>query len=268
MVPAGVAAQARGMTTAPTTKIAVITGASRGLGRSMAEHLAARGWDVVGTYQSRPDAADEVVEAVRAAGRTATFLPFDASDPSSVPAFADALRARLQETFGREGLDALVNNAGTGLSKPYAETTAAELDQLLDIHVKTPFLLTQALLGLLVDGGQVLNVSSGLTRFAAPGSSAYASAKGAVEVLTRYQAQELGARQIRVNVLRPGAIATDFNGGAVRDNPQYNSAVSAMIALGRPGEADEIGAGVAAILSDDLRWANGTAIELSGGQRL
>ncbi|SDV02981.1 NAD(P)-dependent dehydrogenase, short-chain alcohol dehydrogenase family [Microlunatus sagamiharensis] len=268
MVQGGVAAQARGMTTAPTTKIAVITGASRGLGRSMAEHLAARGWDVVGTYQSRPDAADEVVEAVRAAGRTATFLPFDASDPSSVPAFAGALRARLQETFGREGFDALVNNAGVGLSKPYVDTTGADLDSILDIHVKTPFLLTQALLPLLVDGGQVLNVSSGLATFVGPGMSAYASAKGAIEVLTRYQAQELGSRRIRVNVLRPGAIATDFGGGAVRDNAQYNAAVSAMIALGRPGEADDIGAGVAAILSDDLRWANGTAIELSGGQRL
>ncbi|SEP70076.1 SDR family NAD(P)-dependent oxidoreductase [Microlunatus flavus] len=250
------------------SRIAVVTGASRGLGRSMALHLAARGWGVVGTYQSRPDAADEVVEAVRAAGGTATFLPLDAGDPSSAPAFADALRARLQETFGRDTFDALVNNAGVGLSKPFVETTEEDLDRLLAIHVKTPYLLTQQLLALLVDGGQVLNVSSGLTRFAGPGSSAYAAAKGAVEVLTRYQAQELGARRIRVNVLRPGAIATDFNGGAVRDNAQYNAAVSAMIALGRPGEADEIGAGVAAILSDDLRWADGAAIELSGGQRL
>lgn len=249
-------------------KIAVITGASRGLGRSMAEHLAARGWGVVGTYQSRRDAADEVVTSIEGAGGTAVFLPFDAADPSSVPAFAEALRAQLRKAFGRETFDALVNNAGTGLSRPYVDTTAAELDELLDIHVRTPFLLTQQLLPLLVDGGQVLNVSSGLTRFAAPGSSAYATAKGAVEVLTRYQAQELGARRIRVNVLRPGAIATDFNGGAVRDDPRYHQAVSAMIALGRPGEADEIGAGVAAILSDDLRWANGTAIELSGGQRL
>ncbi|GAA3568300.1 SDR family oxidoreductase [Microlunatus spumicola] len=249
-------------------KIAVITGASRGLGRSMAEHLSRRGWDVVGTYQSRRDAADAVVAGIEAAGGRAVFLPFDAADPSSTTAFAEALREQLQTTFGRSDFDALVNNAGTGLSKPYVETTEAELDELLDIHVKTPYLLTQRLLPLLVDGGRVLNVSSGLTQFAGPGSSAYASAKGAVEVLTRYQAQELGARQIRVNTLRPGAIATDFNGGAVRDNPQYNAAVSSMIALGRPGEADEIGSGVAAILSDDLGWANGTVVELSGGQRL
>ena len=249
-------------------KIAVITGASRGLGRSMAEHLSRRGWGVVGTYQSRREAADAVVAGIEGAGGTAAFLPFDAADPSSVPAFVEALRTLLRQTFGTETFDALVNNAGTGLSRPYVDTTAAELGELLAIHVQTPFLLTQQVLPLLVDGGQVLNVSSGLTRFAAPGSSAYATAKGAVEVLTRYQAQELGGRRIRVNVLRPGAIATDFNGGAVRDDPQYHQAVSAMIALGRPGEADEIGAGVAAILSDDLRWANGTANELSGGQRL
>lgn len=249
-------------------KIAVITGASRGLGRSMAEHLSRRGWGVVGTYQSRRDAAHAVVAGIEDGGGTAAFLPFDAADPSSTAAFAEALRDQLGTTFGRGDFDALVNNAGTGLSKPYVDTTEAELDSIVDIHVKTPFLLTQRLLPLLVDGGQVLNVSSGLATFVGPGMSAYASAKGAVEVLTRYQAQELGARRIRVNVLRPGAIATDFNGGAVRDNAQYNAAVSSMIALGRPGEADDIGAGVAAILSDDLAWANGTVIELSGGQRL
>ena len=249
-------------------KIAVITGASRGLGRSMAEHLGRRGWGVVGTYQSRRDAADEVVAGIEAAGGTAVFLPFDASDPSSTTAFADALRAQVQETFGRADVDALVNNAGVGLAKPFAETTEDELDAMLAIHVKTPFLLTQRLLPLLVDGGQVLNVSSGLARFVGPGSSAYAAAKGAVEVLSRYQAQELSGRRIRVNVLRPGAIATDFAGGAVRDDSRYNAAVSSMTALGRPGVADDIGAGVAAILSEDLRWADGTVIELSGGQRL
>jgi NAD(P)-dependent dehydrogenase (short-subunit alcohol dehydrogenase family) len=248
--------------------IAVITGASRGLGRSMAEHLSRRGWGIVGTYQNRRDAADEVVTSIEATGGTAVFLPFDASDPSSTAAFAEALRTQLETTFGRPDFDALVNNAGVGLSKPFAQTTEAELDSILDIHVKTPFLLTQRLLPMLVDGGQILNVSSGLATFVGPGSSAYATAKGAIEVLTRYQAQELGSRRIRANVLRPGAIATDFNGGAVRDNAQYNAAVSSMIALGRPGEADDIGAGVAAILSDDLRWANGTVIELSGGQRL
>jgi len=249
-------------------KIAVITGASRGLGRSMAEHLSRRGWGVVGTYQSRRDAADDVVAEIESAGGKAAFLPFDAADPSSVPAFAEALQGQLETTFARSDFDALVNNAGVGLSKPYAQTTEAELDTLLAINLKTPFLLTQRLLALLVDGGQVLNVSSGLARFVGPGSSAYAATKGAIEVLTRYQAQELSDRRIRANVVRPGAIATDFAGGAVRDNPQYQAAVSAMIALGRPGEADDIGAGVAAILSDDLGWANGTVVELSGGQRL
>ena len=249
-------------------KIAVITGASRGLGRSVAEHLSRRGWGVVGTYQSRRDAADEVVATIEAEGGTAVFLPFDAADPSSSTAFAEALRTQLETTFGRSDFDALVNNAGIGLTKPFVDITEAELDRLLDINLKTPFLLTQRLLPSIVDGGQILNVSSGLATFVGPGNSAYAATKGAIEVLTRYQAQELGGRQIRVNVVRPGAIATDFNGGSVRDNPQYNAAVSSMIALGRPGEADDIGAGVAAILSDDLRWANGTAIELSGGQRL
>lgn len=249
-------------------KIAVITGASRGLGRSMAQHLSRRGWGVVGTYQSRRDAADEVVATIGAEGGRATFLPLDGSDPASTAPFAEALRTRLEATFGRSDFDALVNNAGVGLTKPFTETTADELDRIVDIQLKTPFLLTQRLLPLLVDGGQVLNVSSGLARFVVPGNAAYAATKGAIEVLTRYQAQELSGRRIRVNVLRPGAIATDFGGGAVRDDPAYTKAVSAMIALGRPGEADDIGAGVAAILSDDLGWANGTAIELSGGQRL
>ena len=251
-----------------TDKIAVITGASRGLGRSMAEHLSRRGWGIVGTYQSRKDAADAVVAGIEDGGGKAVFLPFDAADPSSTAAFAEALRTQLETTFGRTDFDALVNNAGVGLAKPFADTTEAELDSMLAIHVKTPFLLTQRLLPLLVDGGQILNVSTGLARFVGPGSSAYAAAKGAIEVLTRYQAAELSGRRIRANVVRPGAIATDFGGGAVRDNPRYNEAVSSMIALGRPGEADDIGAGVAAILSADLGWANGTAIELSGGQRL
>ena len=249
-------------------KIAVITGASRGLGRSMAEHLSRRGWGVVGTYQSRRAAAEEVPAGIEAAGCSAPFLPLDAPAPPSTAAFVDALRDLLRTTFDRSDIDALVNNAGVGLSKPFVETTEEEFDRLLAIQLKTPFFLTQRLLPLVVDGGQILNVSSGLARFVGPGNSAYAATKGAIEVLTRYQAQELSDRRIRVNVVRPGAIATDFAGGAVRDNPQYHQAISAMIALGRPGEADDIGKGVAAILSDDFGWANGTAIELSGGQRL
>ena len=249
-------------------KIAVITGASRGLGRSMAEHLARRGWGVVGTYQSRQDAADEVAAGIEADAGTAKFLPFDASDPGTIPAFTDALGAAVRKTFDREDVDALVNNAGVGLTKPFVDTTPDDVDRMVAIQLKTPYLLTQGLLPLLVDGGQVLNVSSGLVRFAGPGNSIYAATKGAIEVLTRYQAAELADRRIRVNTVRPGAIATDFNGGAVRDNADYHRAVTAAIALGRPGEADDIGAGVAAILSDDLAWANGSVIELSGGQRL
>jgi NAD(P)-dependent dehydrogenase (short-subunit alcohol dehydrogenase family) len=180
-----------------------------------------------------------------------------------VVAVRDAL-----DGFGVERFDYLVNNAGIGIYAPFAETTVEQFDELVNIQLKAPFFLTQALLPLLADGGRILNVSSGLARFTNPGYAAYAATKGAIEVLTRYQAQELGERQIRVNVLVPGAIATDFGGGMVRDNQQVNDAIAGAIALGRAGEADDIGAAVPAILSDGMGWANGSRIELSGGQSL
>ena len=250
------------------TRIALITGASRGLGRSMAQHLARAGWGVLGTYRSNRDQAEKMVGEIEEQGGQAAALPLDLARPDSFAAFAEDVRGVLRETFGRDDLDALVNNAGEGIYAPYAETTEEQFDALVGSQLKGPFFLTARLLPLIADGGRVLNVSSGLARFTLPGYALYAAAKGGIEVLTRYQARELGERGIRVNVVAPGAIATDFSGGAVRDNPDLNAMIAGTIPLGRVGEADDIGAGVAAILSDGFAWANGTRIELSGGQNL
>jgi len=248
-------------------KIAVITGASRGLGRSTAQHLARAGVGVIGTYYSRKDEADQLVAEVEAAGVPGAALQLDVGDCANFPRLASAVNATLAD-FGVERFDYLVNNAGSSVFEPFVETTEEQFDELIRVHVKAPFFLTQTLLPLLADGGRILNVSSGLARFTSPGYAAYAAAKGAIEVLTRYQAKELGDRQIRVNTLVPGAIATDFGGGMVRDNPHVNDMVAATIPLGRVGAADDIGAAVPAILSDNFGWANGTRIELSGGQNL
>ncbi|ANT62121.1 short-chain dehydrogenase [Salipiger sp. CCB-MM3] len=248
-------------------KIALITGASRGLGRSAALHLARAGVHVIGTYNSSKTAADEVAREIEAEGVSAVMLPFDA-EAEDFGAFAASLAEALQQTFGRESFDFLLNNAGIGYNRAIAETEAAQLDLLYRVHLRTPFLLTQALLPMITDGGAVLFVSSGLARFTLPGYGAYASMKGAVEVLTRYAAQELGPRGIRVNCLAPGAIATDFSGGVVRDNAEVNAKVAGMIALGRVGQPEDIGAGVAALLSDGMGWMSGQRVELSGGQGL
>lgn len=250
-----------------TPKITLVTGASRGLGRSTARHLALAGVGVIGTYQSNTEEADAMVAEVTLAGVPGAALRLDVAQASSFAAFtaavADAVRAA-----GAQQLSHVVHFAGYGAYASYAETTAEQLEDMLRVHVMAPFLLTQTLLPLIADGGRVLNVSTGLARFTTPGYAAYASAKGAVEVLTRYQAAELGERGIRVNVLVPGAIATDFGGGMVRDVPEIERAVAAAIALGRVGQPDDIGAAVPQILSDGMGWANGTRIELSGGQSL
>lgn len=250
-----------------TPKIALITGASRGLGRSAARHLAAAGVGVIGTYQSNQGEAQAMLAEVTAAGVPGAALQLDASNASSFADFTTAVAEAVREA-GAQKIDHVVHFAGHAVYAPYHQTTAEQLEDMLRVHVMAPFLLTQALLPHLADGARVLNVSTGLARFTGPGYSAYAAAKGALEVLTRYQAAELGARGIRVNVLAPGAIATDFGGGVVRDVPQVNQAVSAAIALGRVGQADDIGAAIPHILSSDLGWANGTRIELSGGQNL
>lgn len=248
--------------------IACITGGSRGLGRSMALQLAERGVDLVITYLNAQSDAAKVVEQARARGRRAIAVRLDTADTSSFAAFAEQLREALKQHHDRDRFDYLVNNAGTGLHAAFAETTEAQFDALMRVHVKGPFFLTQQLLPLLQDGGRILNVSSGLARFTLPGFAAYASMKGAIEVLTRYQAKELGSRKITVNTLAPGAIETDFGGGVVRDNPEVNQLIASQTALGRVGLPDDVGAAVALLLSPESAWITGQRIEVSGGQSL
>ncbi|MEL6540307.1 MAG: SDR family oxidoreductase [Pseudomonadota bacterium] len=248
------------------TQTALITGASRGLGRAMTLALAKQGWNVIGTYRSSADEAETVSQQAADAGGRAVMLPFD-SERSDPAAFAKDVKHAL-DNLGNDGLDALVNNAGAAYHAPIAETELSALDELYRLHVRAPLALTQQLLPLMSEGARVLFVSTGLARFALPGYGAYAAMKGAIEVMARYAAKELGERGIRVNAIAPGAIETDFGGGAVRDNPEINAHVSAMTALGRPGLPQEIGDAVAAILSNDLRWMSGEQIEVSGGQSL
>lgn len=248
-------------------KIALVTGGSRGLGRSTALSLARRGVHSVITYHSNRAEAYSTVGEIAQQGGKAVALQLDVGEAGSFDAFVQQLRAVLPQ-LGAERFDYLVNNAGTGLHKSFAETTEVELDQIYRVHFKGVFLLTQQLLPLLNDGGRIVNLSSGLARFSLPGYSAYAAMKGAVEVLTRYLAKELGSRGITVNVVAPGAIATDFGGGAVRDNPELHQRVAAMTALGRVGQPDDIGPMIAALLSDENRWVNAQRIEVSGGMNL
>jgi NAD(P)-dependent dehydrogenase (short-subunit alcohol dehydrogenase family) len=246
-------------------KVAVITGGSRGLGRSAVLHLARLGVSSVFTYRTNQAEADKVIAEALAAGVRAVALPFDAARAASFGDFAGAVQQALQ-TLGRERFDYLVNNAGNGLHKPFAETTEAELDELFAVHVKAPYLVTQKLLPLLEDGGKILNISSGLARFTYPGYSAYATMKGAVEVMTRYMAKELGARQISVNTLAPGATETDFGGGHVRDNAELNKMLASTVAMGRVGKPDDIGGAIAGLLTGATSWITGQRIEASGGQ--
>ncbi len=252
----------------PNTPIALITGASRGLGRSMALHLARQGVDVILTYRSEQAQAEQVVTEIAALGRQAVALPLDVMDSSSFGAFAEQVQSLLRSRWQRERFDYLVNNAGFGLHAALTETTEDQFDQLMKVHLKGPFFLTQKLLPLMQDGGRILNLSTGLTRFALPGYGAYAAMKGAVEVLSKYMAKELGPRGITVNTVAPGAIATDFGGGAVRDNPQVNAFVAGQTALGRVGQPDDIGAMVASLLTGGNGWINGQRIEASGGMFL
>ncbi|MEU5832849.1 SDR family oxidoreductase [Streptomyces diacarni] len=249
-------------------RIALVTGANRGLGRSTALHLAEAGIDVLLTYRSHADEAEAVAERVRALGRTAVALRLDTADTSAFPAFATDVRDALKRHWDREHFDALVNNAGHGVQKPFDQTTEEDFDGLMGVHVKGVFFLTQAMLPLLRDGGHILNVSTGLTRFVAAETSAYAAAKGAVEVLTRYLAKELGPRGIAVNALAPGATATDFNGGAVRDQAAARTALGSVTAMGRVGEPDDIGAAAAALLAPGTVWITGQRVEASGGMLL
>jgi len=249
-------------------EIAIITGSSRGLGKSMALRLADQGVDVVVTYQSKEKEAREVVAEIQKKGRKAAALQLDVGDARSFGAFAERVKAELERTWKRGTFDFLVNNAGTGHHALFAQTTEDAFDHLVNVHLKATFFLTQKLLPLLANGGRIVNISSGLARFTFPGAAAYAAMKGGVEVLTRYMAKELGARGISVNTLAPGAIEMDFNGGLVCDNKDLNAMVAAQTALGRVGLPDDVGGAVAMLLAPGSAWITGQRIEVSGGMLL
>lgn len=249
-------------------KIALVTGSSRGLGKNTALALARKGVDVIVTYHSNLEEAKNVVFAIEEIGAKAVALQLDTSNTKTFDGFVGQVKQSLQDKWQTEQFDFLVNNAGIGVYASFAETTEDEFDQLMNTQVKGVFFLTQKLLPLIKDGGRIVNISSGLARFTLPGYAAYASMKGAIEVLTRYLAKELGQRQIAVNVVAPGAIETDFTGGTVRDNPEVNSFIASQTALGRVGLPDDIGGVIASLLSEENRWVNAQRIEVSGGMFL
>lgn len=251
-----------------TNKIALVTGGSRGLGKNAALHLAAKGINVILTYNSKADEALAIVAGLEQRGVKAAALQLDTGKISGFAAFFEQLTTVLRDRFGAEKFDFLVNNAGIGLHAEFASTTEEQFDELMNIHFKGVYFLTQGALPLLNDGGRIVNLSSGLARFALPGNSAYGAMKGAVETLTRYMAKELGSRGIAVNVVAPGAIETDFGGGRVRDNSETNAMVSSITALGRAGVPDDIGGVIAFLCSEEGRWINGQRIEVSGGMLL
>jgi NAD(P)-dependent dehydrogenase (short-subunit alcohol dehydrogenase family) len=248
------------------TKISLVTGASRGLGRNTALNIARHGGDLILTYQNRAKEAKAIVAEIEALGRKAVALQLDASNVAGFGSFADRVRVALKETWQRDTFDHLVNNAGHGDVAMIVETTEEQFDKLVNVHFKGVFFLTQKLLPMIADGGRIVNLSTGLTRVSAPGWSAYAAVKGAIEVLTVYMAKELGSRGIAVNVVAPGAIETDFFGGAVRDTPEFNKFFADMTALGRVGVPDDIGPMIASLLTQGNRWVNAQRIEVSGGQ--
>jgi NAD(P)-dependent dehydrogenase (short-subunit alcohol dehydrogenase family) len=250
------------------TKIAIITGGSRGLGRSTALAVAARGIDVIFTYRTNKAEAEKVAAEIKASGRKALALQLDTGDSASFPAFAETIAAALRDTWGRTNFDYLVNNAGHSAPGLIATMSEADFDGLYQVHFKGVVFLTQKLLPLIADGGRIVNLSSGLARFSLPGYAAYASMKGAIEVFTRYLAKEVGTRGIAVNVVAPGAIETDFGGGAVRDNADLNKFVASVTAMGRVGVPDDIGPMIATLLADENRWLTGQRIEVSGGMFL
>ena len=249
-------------------RIALVTGGSRGLGKNAVLKLAAEGTGIILTYNSSEREAQNVVREIEQKGVKAVALQLNVGEIATFGGFAKKVQESLKTVWQRDTFDYLLNNAGTGLYAPYTDTTEAQFDEALNIHFKGPFFLTQRLLPLLNDGGRILNVSSGLARFTQPGSGTYAAMKGAMEVLTRYQAKELGARGIAVNIIAPGAIETDFGGGRVRDNAQLNQMLASQTALGRVGLPDDIGDAIAALLSDKLGWMNAQRIEVSGGMFL
>jgi NAD(P)-dependent dehydrogenase (short-subunit alcohol dehydrogenase family) len=251
-----------------TNKIALVTGGSRGLGKNMALSLAKKGIDVILTYNSKKDEAIAVVAEIEKAGQKAAALQLSAGDTKTFDAFFAQVKSVLKDTFGADKFDFLINNAGIGIHASFAETTEEQFDELMNIHFKGVFFLTQKALPLINDGGRIVNLSSGLARFSNPGYAAYASMKGGIETLSRYMAKELGSRGIAVNVVAPGAIETDFGGGMVRDNKQVNDYIAGVTALGRVGLPDDIGGVVAFLCTEDAKWVNAQRIEVSGGMNL
>jgi len=249
-------------------KIAIVTGSSRGLGRDMALALAKNGTDVIVTYQSKQTEADKVVAEIKTLSQKAIALQLDVSKSSGFTDFANKIQSVLQTEFGASKFDYLVNNAGVGIHSGYMDTTEEQFDSMVNIHLKSAFFLSLKLLPLMNDGGAIVNISTGLARFTLPGYDAYAVMKGGIETLTKYQAKSLGARGIRVNVVAPGAIETDFGGGAVRDNKDLNTMIASQTALGRVGKPDDIGSVVAFLCSDAAKWVNAQRIEVSGGMFL
>ena len=250
------------------SKIALVTGASRGLGKDSVIALAKKGFDIILTYQTKKEAADEVVKEIENIGQNAFALPLDIATTAGFDQFVTDVKSVLDTQFSSSKLDALVNNAGIGINESFETTTEETLDAMTNIHFKGPYFLTQKLLPLLNDGSSVVNTSSGLARFSFPGYSAYGAMKAAVDSLSRYQAVELGSRKIRVNSIAPGAIETDFGGGFVRDVEDINKQLASETALGRVGLPDDIGSVVAFLCSDDSKWINAQRIEVSGGFRV
>lgn len=249
-------------------KIALVTGSSRGLGKSMAIELAKTGYNIILTYKSSQEEANKVALEIKTLGQDAITLQLDTSKSDTLDNFVDNLKKLLESTWQTSKIDLLINNAGIGIYQSITDTTMAQFDELVNIHIKSPYFLTQKLLANIKDGGKIINVSTGLTRFSLAGFSAYAMMKGAVEVMSRYFALELGNRNITVNTIAPGAIETDFGGGAVRDNENMNQFIASRTALGRAGKADDIGEAVAAFTSQNCNWINGQRIEVSGGMNL
>jgi NAD(P)-dependent dehydrogenase (short-subunit alcohol dehydrogenase family) len=249
-------------------KIALVTGGSRGLGKNMALSLANKGIDVILTYNSKKEEALQVVAEIEKTGQQAAVLQLNTGDVKSFDTFFAQLKEVLKDTFDTDHFDFLINNAGIGINKPFAETTEEDFDTLMNIHLKGVFFLTQKALPLISDGGRIINLSTGLARFSTPGYAAYASMKGGIETLTKYLAKELGSRGIAVNVVAPGAIETDFGGGVVRDNEQVNQHIAGTTALGRVGKPDDIGSVVAFLCTADAKWINAQRIEVSGGMNL
>jgi NAD(P)-dependent dehydrogenase (short-subunit alcohol dehydrogenase family) len=251
--------------TITTSKVALVTGGSRGLGKDSVKQLALRGYDIIFTYNNSISDANKVVDEVTAMGKKAKAIQLDVSDSKNFDAFIQNVKSSLASDFKTEAIAALINNAGIGSYTSIADTSEEVFDSMVNIHLKAPYFITQKLLPIITDGGSIVNISSGLTRFSYPNYAPYAIMKAAIESLTRYQAQELGSRKIRVNTIAPGAIATDFGGGAVRDNIAINGMIANSTALGRVGLPDDIGSVVAFLCSDDAKWVNAQRIEVAGG---